>query len=164
MQDNNDKKTETAEEEKPSVEIAQGGNEVRPRRGRPPNPQSATPNQVEAMYQKLMTEVQERPEADLLDDAGLNEHNKKLFRQIQIILNEDFKMMTPKNMARVATPNGIQKFEITGLSKDQRDHLREMFKILATTIKLFEEQQPAGAGGSLGELTKQLYKGIPGVK
>lgn len=153
-------------DEEPSQEINQGGNPARPRVGRPRKPQTQTPNQIEANFEELMKTLEEAPEPTTRTLDEIVEHNKKIITMVQDILLLDLKTISPKNVARITTPNGIQKVEIGGLHKDTRDYLLKILENCFKAVQLAEkspEKDVANSSLNMERLANELYKGIPGL-
>lgn len=158
---------ESLEDEQPSQEITQGNEPVRPRRGRPRNPETATPNQVEAEFQRLMATMEEAPDPVVRTLDEIVEFNKKIIAMVQNILILDLKTVHPKNTARITTPNGIQKLEVGGLPDGTRMYLLKILENCFKAVSIVEDKKEKDTGGdsslNMAKLANDLYKGIPGL-
>lgn len=159
---------ETLDDELPSQEITQGNNSVRPRRGRPRNPETQTPNQVEAEFQRLMATMEEAPDPVSRSLEEIVEYNKKIISMVQNILLLDLKTVHPRNVARITTPNGIQKLEVGGLPDGTRHYLLKIlencFKAVSIMNDKDQEKDVSGdVSANMAKLANELYKGIPGL-
>ena len=156
------------EDEEVSQEITQGNNPVRPRRGRPRKPQTSTPNQLEADFQELMDAIEETPEPTTRSIEEIVEYNKKIITMIQNLLMLDLKTISPKNTARISTPNGIQKFEIGGLPPSTRQHLIDTMEIMLKAVAVSDKQNNAPVDekaelSQLAQLAEEIYGKVPGL-
>lgn len=153
------------QEEEVNQEITQGGDIVRPRRGRPPKPKAATPNEVEALFQELIDTMEESPDPVERSLEEIVSYNKKIIGMVQNILIQDLKTISPKNTARISTPNGIQKIEIGGLTGSTREYLLKTLEQCFKAVALVEKDngQKDVGDDKLKQLAQSLYKGIPGL-
>lgn len=94
-------------------------------------------------------------------------YNKKIIGMVQNILIQDLKTISPKNTARISTPNGIQKIEICGLTGSTREYLLKTLEQCFKAVALVEKDNPKQVVNNnpetLSALAMKLFEGKPQV-
>lgn len=142
----------------------------KPKRGRPKQPKVDRRGEMEARALAIQEEIRNRPPQKVRSLDEMVQFNFQLMSRLQDILWEDFQTIGIRNTALMMTPNGVARTEVAGLTNATREHLVDMFDMLAKTIILaIEAQQGKKDEGvdpndKFKNLAALLSKGVPGIK